>query len=139
MINRNTPNDELLMKVKGYYNDYILMKAHTRKCITDYLEKHFPNYNDCFKNSTVFIDSFKFCESSQTFKLSLMSKQLLTQQEIMDFCHEFDLGFDKVTIDMKGYIDVFFISSSFEKHLEEETYVKYYFTKLKDNGRGRFG
>ena len=45
MINRNTPNNELLSNIHGTYTDYKLLKQHTYSCISKYLKKHFPNEN----------------------------------------------------------------------------------------------
>lgn len=104
MIDRDTPNNELLSKLHGLYTDCELMKTHLLKQIRKYLEKHFPEEGEYFmKSSYVEVIDFQYSTFSDIlrnrFLIVLRSKELLSKVEIDAFCNEFDLILKKVNIE----------------------------------------
>lgn len=103
MINRDTPNNELLVVTKGFYIDYQLMWSHTYKRILHYLDEKFPEENDCWSSSYVQLHSFDYDKTFDRFEIILSSKEPLLMEDLFKFSEEFDVELFKIRIETKPF------------------------------------
>lgn len=131
MIDRNTPNNELLSNIHGLYTDYRLLVGHTRTSIAKYLDKHFPDEEEKpFSSSTVWITGFEYDTTFDSFSVEISSKELLTRQEIEDFSKEFELKLNQVNRVHSGFYDLFLDDNYLQK--AKNCYYTYCFSRKKE-------
>lgn len=132
MINRDTPHNELLIRLNGFYQDYKLMKEHTRKEIYNYLEKNFPEEkSEIWCRSYVDLHTLEhFPNRMDDIHIILSTKKILTDIDLKDFCSEFNVELFKVGIETEGVVG--FLPQSFmDKKLRDSGKLFYHFKRDK--------
>lgn len=139
MINRNTLNSELLSNLHGLYVDCSLMRQHIYTQFRKYFKKHFPYKGEsCFKESYVMLVKFDYDKLYKDFLITITSEELLSKEEIDNFCKEFELLLKKVEVETRisDYGNRMFQEGVVDKN--DESFMKYTFGRKKENMGGIF-